>query len=117
MGYLARVAAKGAVKGYRVYKASENGAIFDARKGATGAFKGPPKQRGAIGDLRKDPGSRGKLKSRDALKRHNNVARDAARAVGLNKRQQQKLHREISHEGLSYHEIVEVAKDIKAGRL
>ena len=112
VGYLGRVAAKGAVKAYRTYKASPG---IGAKR--NGGFTGPHRQRGAIGDLRKDPGSRGKLRSGDSLKRHNKMARDAARSVGLNRSQRDKLHYEISHQGLSYDEIVEVARHIKAGRL
>ncbi|MCY3818279.1 MAG: Ig-like domain-containing protein [Gammaproteobacteria bacterium] len=118
VGYLGRVGVKGAARAYDAYKAAKN-AKGAANPGANrrGGFTGPHRQRGAIGELRKDPSSSGKLRSSDGLKRHNNMARDAARAVGLNRSQRDKLHDEISRQGLSYREIVEVAKDIKAGRL
>ena len=58
-----------------------------------------------------------KFKGRDALRRHNKQARDAAQKIGLNKDQQRKLHDQISGHGYSYHEILEIARDIKAGRI
>ena len=83
----------------------------------TGLGSDPFKQRGAVGDLRNKSGQIDKFKGRDALRRENKMARDAARRAGLNRDQRDKLHREISSQNLSYHEILEVAQDIKAGRL
>ena len=58
-----------------------------------------------------------KFKGRDALRRTNKQARDAAKEAGLSRTQRETLHREISGEDLSYHEIFEIAHDIKAGRI
>ena len=59
---------------------------------------------------------RPKFKSKDALQRENRQVREAAKRVGLSKKQHQQLHRAISGENRSYHEILEIADDIKAGR-
>lgn len=42
----------------------------------------------------------------------NRQTRDVVRALGLDKDQAQQLHREVSGEGLGYHEIMERAKDL-----
>ena len=47
--------------------------------------------------------------------RNNKMARDAAVAVGLTQDQRQDLHRAISGRGLSYQDILEIAKAIAAG--
>lgn len=47
--------------------------------------------------------------------RNNKMARDAARAAGLDKDQQQELHRAISGQDFKYQEILEIAKKIAAG--
>jgi len=74
----------------------------------------PHLQRGAIGDLRKKPGSQGTFKGTDALRRENKMARDA----GLTREQQRLLHDEISGQGIdNYEELLEIANDIKAGKL
>lgn len=67
--------------------------------------------------LRKKPGSLGQSKGTDALRRENKKPRDAAKKYKLNKDQQKKLHDEISGQGYSYDEILEVAKDIKDGKI
>jgi len=77
---------------------------------------GSPKA-GAKGDVRRKPGSLGKAKGTDALRRENDMPRDAANAEGLNKAQRDKLHDEIGGEGLNYHEIREIARQIKQGLL
>lgn len=69
------------------------------------------------GVIKKKPGSLGKSKGTDALRRENNMPRDAANAEGLNKAQREKLHREIGGEGLNYHEIRDIARQIKQGLL
>ena len=80
----------------------------------------PFKQIGAIGDLGKRGRNVDRLKSQPALRDHNNMARDAAREVGLNKDQKSILHDHINEhltdgEHLSYQEILQVAREIKAG--
>jgi len=65
--------------------------------------------------VRKKPGSLGKSKGTDALRRENKVAGDAAKKAGLNKDQQNILHDEISGRDYSFKEILEIAKDIKKG--
>ena len=68
------------------------------------------------GGVRKKPGSSGKAKGTDALRRENKQARDAANSVGgLTKAQKEMLHKEISGQGLGYHDIVKIAKEIKNG--
>ncbi|MGN3967534.1 hypothetical protein ACS0ZG_37650 [Burkholderia gladioli] len=42
----------------------------------------------------------------------NKQVRDVATQLGLSKDQRQQLHREISGQNLSYHEIMGVAKDL-----
>lgn len=42
----------------------------------------------------------------------NKQTRDVATALGLNKNQAQRLHREIGGQGFGYHEIMERAKDM-----
>lgn len=42
----------------------------------------------------------------------NRQTRDVVRALGLNRDEAQQLHREVSGEGLGYHEIMERAKDM-----
>ena len=65
---------------------------------------------------RRKPGKLGEFKSRDALRAENRMARSAAREAGLNSRSQQRvLHDEISGKGLSYQEILDIAKQMKAG--
>jgi RHS repeat-associated protein len=67
---------------------------------------------------RRKAGKLGQSKGTDALRRENKMVSDAARAAGgLTKDQEAKLHQEISGQGLSYQEIVEIAKEIKAGTL
>jgi len=71
---------------------------------------------GGNGGLRKKPGSLGESKGRDALRRENKQVKDAANAAGgLTKQQKSKLHDEISGRGYDYHQIVEIAKEIKNG--
>ena len=65
--------------------------------------------------LRKKPGSSGKFKGGDALRRHNKMARDAAKNVGLDKKQRRRLHQEISGENLNYQDILKIAKEIADG--
>ncbi|TPW17219.1 MAG: Teneurin-3, partial [Halothiobacillaceae bacterium] len=65
----------------------------------------------------KKAGSLGKAKGTDALRRENKEARDAAKAEGLNKDQMQRLHKEISGQGIGYQQIREIARDIKNGRI
>jgi hypothetical protein len=67
--------------------------------------------------FRKKPGSLGKFKSTDALRRENNMARDAARAENLNKDQMKQLHDEISGQNLTYEQIREIARRIAEGKL
>jgi hypothetical protein len=78
----------------------------------------PHGQRGAIGDLKKKPGSQGEFKGTDALRRENKMARDAANQTNLTREQQRILHDEISGQGIDdYQQILEIARDIKAGKL
>ncbi|ANO52660.1 hypothetical protein BA177_17015 [Woeseia oceani] len=86
---------------------------------AGGLLKRLPRyQRGAIGDHRKKPGSQGELKGTDALRRENRMARDAAKQAGLSREQQRIFHDEISGQGIDdYQQLLEIARDIKAGRL
>jgi hypothetical protein len=65
--------------------------------------------------LRRKAGKRGQFKSSDALRRENNMARDAAKEVGLDKKQADILHKEITGQDLKYNDIVGIAKDIKNG--
>ncbi len=69
------------------------------------------------GALRKKPGKLGQFKGTNALRRENNVARDAARKAGLTIEQRDKLHEEITGQNLSFKEILEIAIDIKEGNL
>jgi hypothetical protein len=64
----------------------------------------------------KKPGKLGAFKGRNALRRENRMARDAAKAAGLTREQRQQLHREISGQRMSFEQIVEVANDIAAGK-
>jgi RHS repeat-associated protein len=66
------------------------------------------------GEQRK-PGSRGQFKSCDALRAENRMARDAAREAGLNRDQQQILHKALQGQDLSYSDILGLAKMIKNG--
>jgi RHS repeat-associated protein len=66
-------------------------------------------------DIRKKPGSLGKSKGTDALRRENKVANDAAKEAGLTKDQQNILHNEISGQGLTYQQILDIARQIKNG--
>lgn len=93
------------------------GAGYSAGKNIPMSAGRMDKQRGAVGDLRKKPGSLGKDKGTDALRRENKKPRDAARMAGLNKDQRKTLHREISGQGLSFDDIVSIAKDIKNGKI
>jgi uncharacterized protein RhaS with RHS repeats len=71
---------------------------------------------GRKGGLRRKPGSLGKSKGTDALRRENKQVKDAANAAGgLTKEQRSKLHDEISGQGYDYHTIVEIAKEVKNG--
>ena len=45
--------------------------------------------------------------------KQNKQVKSIVRKVGLNKDQQRKLHSEIHGQGLSYQEILQIAKDIK----
>ena len=65
---------------------------------------------------RRKPGSLGQRKGTDALRRENKVVRDAANAEGLSRGQRRTLKERISGEGYSYHEIREIAREIKGGR-
>ena len=67
------------------------------------------------GGAGRKPGSLGRFKGRDALRAENKMARDAAREAGLDRAQRRILHDEISGQGLTYHEIVGLAKHIAAG--
>lgn len=64
----------------------------------------------AKGTARNKPGSLGKFKSRDALRRENKVVRDVVKKLRLNKDQQRQLHDAISGEGLGYKEILKLAE-------
>ncbi len=68
-------------------------------------------------DVRRKPGSLGKFKGRDGLRRENGTPADAANRAGLDRGQQQKLHREISGRELKYDKILEIAREIKKGLL
>ncbi len=68
-----------------------------------------------VGVIKKKPGSFGKFKGTDALRRENKIARDAAKAEGLGKDQRNILHDAISGEGLNFQQIREIAKQIKQG--
>jgi RHS repeat-associated protein len=68
-----------------------------------------------VGVIKKKPGSLGKSKGTDALRRENKTPRDAAKAEGLTKDQEKILHNEISGQGYDYHEIREIARQIKQG--
>jgi hypothetical protein len=69
----------------------------------------------AYGGIRTKPGSFGQFKGTDALRAENAVARDAAKAAGLNRDQQRILHDQISGQGKNYKQILEIAKQIKVG--
>ncbi len=56
------------------------------------------------------PGSQGKFKGSDALRRENKVVRDVSKKLKLSKDQQRQLHDEISGQGLDYHGILDAAK-------
>lgn len=64
----------------------------------------------------KKPGKLGTFKGRDALRRENDTARDAAKRAGLSKDQARALHDEISGQNLSYQEILRRAKEIAEGK-
>ena len=68
-------------------------------------------------DFRKKPGSLGKFKSTDALRRENRMARDVAGAENLNRDQMKRLHDEISGQNLTYEQIREIARQIAKGKL
>lgn len=67
--------------------------------------------------LPRKPGSLGKAKGTDALRRENSAPRDAAKKYGLDKDQQKKLHDEISGEGYDYQDILKIAEQIKKGEI
>jgi len=67
--------------------------------------------------VRRKPGSQGRFKSRDAIRAENRVVRDVVRRLGLSKGQQRRLHREISGQGMDYHEILETARSLFGGGL
>jgi anti-sigma28 factor (negative regulator of flagellin synthesis) len=73
-----------------------------------------PRDRGA-NEFRRKPGSLGKSKGTDALRRENNKPRAAANAEGLNRDQARQLHDAISGQDLNYEQIREIAKQIKQG--
>ena len=63
-------------------------------------------------EIRKKPGSLGRFKGRDPLRRENRQVKDVMKKLRLTKDQRNKLHRDIGGEGLNYHEILERAKDM-----
>jgi RHS repeat-associated protein len=66
---------------------------------------------------RKKPGKLGQFKGSDSLKAENKLVHDAANDVGLDPKQAEKLHDEVTGHGYGFHDIVEIAQDIKEGRL
>lgn len=56
-----------------------------------------------------------KFKGRDALRRENKQARQAADKAGLNLRQKEKFHDQIHDQGYTYPELVEIAEEVKKG--
>jgi RHS repeat-associated protein len=63
------------------------------------------------------PGGLGRFKGTDALRRENNMARDAATAARLTRAERRELHDRISRENItSYQEIKRIAQDIAAGK-
>jgi RHS repeat-associated protein len=65
--------------------------------------------------VRRKPGSQGEFKGRDALRRENKMVRDVVKELGLDRDQQTRLHREISGQGLDYHDILETARGLFGG--
>jgi hypothetical protein len=61
-------------------------------------------------NLRRKPGSLGRFKGRDALRRENSQVRDVVKKLGLDKDQQRLLHDEITGQGLDYKQILEEAE-------
>lgn len=62
--------------------------------------------------IRRKPGSLGKFKGTDALRRENKMVRDVAVELKLNASQAEELHREIGGQGLSFNEILEVGREM-----
>ena len=67
-------------------------------------------------EVGRKPGGLGRLKGRDALRRENKVARDAGTAARLTRAQRRELHDRISGQNLTYQQILDVARDIAAGK-
>ena len=65
--------------------------------------------------IQKKPGQFGQFKGVDALKAENKVANDAAKAAKLTQDQARELHDQISGQGLTYQQILELAWAIKNG--
>jgi len=62
---------------------------------------------------RKKPGKLGQFKGRDALRRENKMLKDALKAIGkYSKKNREILHSEITGQGLTYKQIVEIAKEL-----
>lgn len=66
----------------------------------------------AKGTLRRKPGSLGKFKGRDALRRENKVVRDVAKKLKLTDDQWDQLHKAVSGEGMGYKEILKIAEEM-----
>ena len=62
--------------------------------------------------IQRKPGSLGKFKGTDALRRENKMLRDAAKSQGLDVSGQRVLHEMVSGQGFSYRQIVEAARTL-----
>jgi hypothetical protein len=94
---------------YEMTNAGENSSSSSVSEGGSSSSAGnanpdpddnEPKQtnreKNQNNEARRKPGSLGKRKGTDSLRRENKVVRDAANAAGLNKDQRRRLHDKIS---------------------
>jgi hypothetical protein len=65
--------------------------------------------------IRRKPGSQGRFKGRDALRRENKVLRDVGRELDLTRSQRTQLHRDVSGQGLDYQGVLARGRELFGG--
>jgi hypothetical protein len=103
----------------RALRSASSGAIALARSADGGTVSGPGRGMDALGAIGSGKQFKGRPNSNMA---QNKQVNDAAREVGLSGRERQQLGRAVEAESrhgganLGYHDIVQIAREIKSGR-
>jgi len=114
VGFSLDLTGAGAVIGIPVNIVSGAAAIQGGSASALGYVHFSKGTRKGGEGIRRKPGSLGKFKGRDALRRENKMVGDVAQELRLSREQQRMLHFEVEdhHEVLTYQEILAIAKDL-----